>query len=168
MLGGPQPDRRHILGGVGACVAIGMVTAHRVLADDQISLPATAAAPASSPQYDSTLKRILGDATAVIDRVRVEIPDEVENGSIVPYRLEVDSPMSERDSIRRVHLLSMANPQALVATFVFSPLSAKAVVIGRMRLAKSQQVVALAETSDGSFLIGQKMVQVAVGGCGIE
>lgn len=164
---GLEPDRRHVLSGVGACAAIAMVTGHRVLADDGAS--SSARAPLEpSLQYQDALKRIVGPASPVEDRVTVDLPDEVENGSIVPYRLEVDSPMSERDSIRRVHLLSMANPQALVATFVFSPLSAKAVVIGRMRLAKSQQVVALAETSDGTFLIGQKMVQVAVGGCGIE
>jgi sulfur-oxidizing protein SoxY len=36
-----------------------------------------------------------------------------------------------------------------------------------MRLAKSQDVVAIAELSDGTFLIGMRAVAVKIGGCGI-
>jgi sulfur-oxidizing protein SoxY len=36
-----------------------------------------------------------------------------------------------------------------------------------MRLAKSQDVIAIAAMSDGSFLIGTRAVSVKIGGCGI-
>ena len=36
-----------------------------------------------------------------------------------------------------------------------------------MRLAKTQDVVAVAELSDGTFLIGTRTVDVKIGGCGM-
>ena len=86
--------------------------------------------------------------------VTVDLPEIAENGNIVPYKLDVESPMTEDDYVERLHLLSTANPQAAVATFHFTPLSGKATVTGRMRLAKTQDVVAVAETSTGKLLIG--------------
>ena len=74
--------------------------------------------------------------------------------------------MSPEDSIKTVHLLSTGNPQPLVAAFHFTALSGRAVVSGRMRLAHSQDVVALAERSDGKFLVAFRQVEVTIGGCG--
>jgi sulfur-oxidizing protein SoxY len=37
-----------------------------------------------------------------------------------------------------------------------------------MRLARTQDVVAIAEKSDGSFLIATRKVEVTIGGCGNE
>ena len=69
--------------------------------------------------------------------------------------------------MKAIHLLSTANPRAAVATFRFTLLSGKARVTSRMRLAKTQDVVAVAELSDGTFLMGTRKVDVKVGGCGI-
>ena len=76
--------------------------------------------------------------------------------------------MTEGDYVERLHLLSTANPQAAVATFHFTPLSGTAKLTGRMRLAKTQDVVAVAEMSTGKLLIGRRNVKVTIGGCGNE
>lgn len=126
-----------------------------------------------SPQYAEALQRILGGKEAKEEKVTVEIPEAVENGNIVPYKLDVQGATSPEfaegnETIERLYLLSTRNPQALVATFQFTPLSGKPAVSGRMRLAKSQDVVAVAATSAGNFLIGRRKVEVAIDGCGNE
>ena len=50
--------------------------------------------------------------------------------------------------------------------FRFSPLSGKATVAGRMRLARTQDVIGIAELSDGRFLTSKRNVKVTIGGCG--
>jgi sulfur-oxidizing protein SoxY len=85
----------------------------------------------------------------------------------VPLALAVASPMTAESHVKAIHLLSTANPRAAVATFRFTLLSGKARVTSRMRLAKTQDVVAIAELSDGTFLMGTRRVDVKVGGCGI-
>jgi sulfur-oxidizing protein SoxY len=81
--------------------------------------------------------------------------------------LGVDSPMTAESNVKAIHLLSTANPRAAVATFRFTTLSGKASVTSRMRLAKTQDVVAVAEMSDGTLLMTRRKVDVKVGGCGI-
>jgi sulfur-oxidizing protein SoxY len=121
-----------------------------------------------SPQFNTAIKEILGDWKAEEEGVTLDIPEIVENGNIVPYKIGVKSPMTEGDHVLRLHLLSTANPQASVATFHFTPQSGKAYVMGRMRLAKSQDVVALAITSGGQLLMARRNVKVTIGGCGNE
>jgi sulfur-oxidizing protein SoxY len=54
----------------------------------------------------------------------------------------------------------------LVATFHLTPASGKAAVSSRMRLAKTQDIYALAALSDGKVLLGKRTVKVTIGGCG--
>lgn len=91
-----------------------------------------------------------------------------ENGNVVPYKITAESPMTDTDYVRTLYLLSTANPQALVATFHLVPANGLAAVAGRMRLAKSQEVVALAELSDDTFLLTSRKIEVTIGGCGNE
>lgn len=126
------------------------------------------APPRPTPQFEEALRNVLGDRVPVNERLRVDIPDLVENGNIVPYTLAADSPMTEDDHITRMYLLSTQNPNALVAVFRFTKHSGKAAVTGRMRLAKSQEVVAIAETSNGTALRGTCNVEVKFGGCGVD
>ncbi|MGQ0673242.1 MAG: thiosulfate oxidation carrier protein SoxY [Hyphomicrobium sp.] len=147
--------RREVLLGTAAAVlgsALPMATA--------------AEAPASpSPAYEAAYKQLVGDAQPEAALISMELPEQAENGNIVPYKLSVESPMTPDDHIRKLHLLSTANPQPRVATFHFTPQSGKAEVTGRMRLAKTQDVVALAETSTGKLLTATVRVEVALGGC---
>jgi sulfur-oxidizing protein SoxY len=114
------------------------------------------------------LQSIVGDKKPLDERVIVDIPELAENGNIVPYKLDVESPMTAEDHITKLYLLSTQNPQAKVAVFSFTLASGKAAVTGRMRLAKTQDVVAIAETNKGEFLRGTRNVEVTIGGCGTE
>ena len=87
------------------------------------------------------------------------MPEIAENGNTVPFSISVDNPMTEKDYVKAIHVIATGNPQPGVATFRFTPLSGKAAVASRMRLPRSQDVVGLAELSDGRFLITRRAGQ---------
>ncbi len=124
---------------------------------------------AHSRQFEEALQAILNDAEpAVGEPLTLTLPELAENGNVVPYTIAVDSPMTDNDYVRTLHLLSTSNPQAVVATFHLIPATGKAMVSGRMRLAKTQDVVAIAEVSTGSLLVSVRKIEVTIGGCGNE
>lgn len=120
-----------------------------------------------SQDFRDDFKRIVGDAKPIDGKVSVDLPETADNGNFVPITIAVDSPMTEADHVKAIHILSSANPHAHVATFHLSPVNAVARVQSRMRLAKTQDVIVLAELSGGDVLISTTRVKVLIGGCGI-
>ena len=109
---------------------------------------------------------ILGERSAEQGRIVIDLPAIAENGNTVPLSVEVDSPMTEADHVKALHVMTERNPDPEVATFYFTPRSGRAIVATRIRLAESQTVHALAEMSDGSVYAAARAVEVTIGGCG--
>jgi sulfur-oxidizing protein SoxY len=151
-----QPTRRVFLAGAGAATLVAALLR-----------PAAAADAERSTQFNAALSALLAGASPQTGGIEMDIPSDIENGDYVPVALGVNSPMTADNHVKAIHLLSTLNPHAEVATFRFTLHSGKAKVTSRMRLAKSQEVVAIAELSDGTFLIATKTVSVKIGGCGI-
>ena len=84
----------------------------------------------------------------------------------MPIAFEIDSPMTESDYVKAVHIFAEKNPLPNVASFHFTLRSGKARASTRMRLAKTQNVVAVVEMSDGSVYMAKTEVKVTIGGCG--
>ena len=63
-------------------------------------------------------------------------------------------------------LLATGNPTPNAATFNFGPLAASQMAATRIRLAKTQEVMAIAKMQDGSFVQAKQDVKVTIGGCG--
>jgi sulfur-oxidizing protein SoxY len=118
------------------------------------------------PSWEEAVKNILGDAKPSEGKLVLDMPEIAENGNTVPFAIAVDSPMTDKEFVKAVHIVSTGNPQPGVATFHFTPQSGKAVAASRMRLARTQDVIALAELSDGKFLQAKRSVKVTIGGCG--
>jgi sulfur-oxidizing protein SoxY len=97
------------------------------------------------------LEPLLQGRVAQPQGLRLELPVLADNGSLVPARVVVDSPMTEQDHVTHIYLLSQRNPVTQMAVFHLGPWSGRAEVSARLRLAGSQLVVALARRSDGSF-----------------
>lgn len=116
--------------------------------------------------WQEAMKREIGDATPADGKVSVTLPEIAENGNTVPFSIVVDSPMTDKDHVKAVHVFATGNPRPDVATFLFSPASGKASVSSRMRLSKTQDVVAVAQMSDGKFYMARRTVKVTIGGCG--
>ena len=127
--------------------------------------PASAQDKPAPSEVDAAIKAIIGDAKPAAG-ITLDIPEIAENGNTVPYTMSVDSPMTDKDHVKALHILAGGNPQPGVASFFLSPASGRAFVSSRMRLARTQDIVAVAELSDGRFLINKKTVKVTIGGCG--
>jgi len=116
---------------------------------------------------DEEIKAFTGGADVMEDdMVSLTAPEIAENGNTVPIGVSVDSPMTADNYVKRVRILADGNPRAAVATMHFSPLSGSAEANTRMRLAKTQNIIAVAELSDGSFHMAKAAVKVTIGGCG--
>jgi sulfur-oxidizing protein SoxY len=118
------------------------------------------------PDLQSVVKTLVGDATPIGGRISLDLPDIAENGNTVPYSVRVESPMSDGDYVKAVHLLAPENPHPRISSFFFTPQSAKASISSRMRLAQSQEVVVYAEMSNGAIYTAKRSVKVTIGGCG--
>ncbi|MGL4395761.1 MAG: thiosulfate oxidation carrier protein SoxY [Hyphomicrobium sp.] len=139
-----------------------------------LALPRTIAALAEEPrsvavaptrQFDDALAELLAGATPAEGLITLEVPEVAENGNFVPLTVSVTSPMTDADYVKTIHILSSGNPVARVAAFHLSPINGTARVQSRMRLAKTQDVYAIAVLSNGSLAIGQALVKVTIGGC---
>ena len=114
-------------------------------------LKASPAAAVSATDTLDTVKRRWAAGKPITEgRVTLDIAPLVENGNAVPIRVSVDSPMTAADHVQEIIVFNEKNPQRDVVRFVFSPLSGRAQADARIRLATSQQLVALARLSDGS------------------
>jgi sulfur-oxidizing protein SoxY len=149
-------DRRTLLitGSAATALAAWLGTAGTALAQDKL------------PTWEETFKKITGDAKPVEGKVNVDMPEIAENGNTVPFTIKIDNPMTDANYVKALHVISTGNPNPGVATFKFSPSSGVATVSSRMRLGRTQDVVAVAELSNGSFLMGKRTVKVTIGGCG--
>jgi sulfur-oxidizing protein SoxY len=123
-------------------------------------------ASATTPHYADALAAFLDGREVIGSGIVLEAPEVAENGNMVGVSIEVESPMTADDHVRQAVLLSTRNPVAEVARFHFTPLSGRAFAATRIRLAESQEVVALAEMADGSLRRASRLVRVTVGGCG--
>ena len=149
-------DRRAMLVGAGASAAL--------LA--WLSGASGTAAQEKIPTWEEVVSRIVGEAKPVDGKLLIEMPEIAENGNTVPFTIAVESPMTETDYVKAIHIVSTGNPVANVATFRLTPLAGKASLSSRIRLAKTQDVILLAELSNGTFLMSRHTVKVTIGGCG--
>jgi sulfur-oxidizing protein SoxY len=79
--------------------------------------------------------------------------------------LDIDSPMTEADHVTQIRVFAPQNPIIEVASFRFAPQRTLPRVSTRIRLAKPQHVVAVAEMNDGNLLMTTTWVRVATNGC---
>jgi sulfur-oxidizing protein SoxY len=123
-------------------------------------------ARADAAGLSAEIKKLYGEKNAAEGRVKIDVPAIAENGLVVPINIEVDSPMSEKDYVKAVHVFADGNPLPGVVSFSFSPECGKASAATRMRLAQTQNIVAIAEMADGALFTSKAEVKVTIGGCG--
>jgi sulfur-oxidizing protein SoxY len=116
--------------------------------------------------YEEAIKKFTGGKTPVAGRVKLDLPEIAENGNTVPMSVSVESPMTPQSYVTQVLILADENPRPGVATFHFSPASGVAEANTRIRLAKTQNIIAVAKMNDGAFYTASKQVKVTIGGCG--
>ena len=117
-------------------------------------LPALARAAA-----DEAIATFTGGAEMGEGGITLTAPEIAENGNTVP--ISVEAPGAEE-----IVVFADGNPNPEVATFMFGPLAGSQMASTRIRLAETQDVIAIAKMPDGSFVQARQEVKVTIGGCG--
>lgn len=143
--------RRQLLAWAGSAVVLGF---------------GSRAAFADAAETKKAINEVVGDETLKEGRIDLTLPEIAENGSKVPMEVEVESPMTDSDHVKAVHVFAEGNPDPEVASFYFTPANGRAWASTRIRLAQTQDIVAVAEMSDGSMYSARQEVRVTIGGCG--
>jgi len=126
---------------------------------------AATVAAAQEADMAAAERAILSGRTPVATGIVFEMPPLSENGNAVDVAVRVDSPMTAQDHVRAIHILSEKNPVPRVVTFTLTPRAGRAEVATRIRLATSQRIVVLAETSAGVVHRAVREVIVVLGAC---
>ena len=132
--------RETIIAGLGAAAAT------------MLPIPALAS-------VEEAVVEFTGGADVSEGGITLNTPEIAENGNTVP--IEVSAPGASA-----VMILAAGNPRPDVATFNFGPLAASQTASTRIRLAGTQDVIAIAKMPDGSFMRTSNEVKVTIGGCG--
>jgi sulfur-oxidizing protein SoxY len=119
----------------------------------------------ASPAADAAIEAITKGAQVLRGRVKLDIPPIAENGFSVFTTVSADSPMTNADYVKAIHLVSEKNPVARIASFYFTPGIGEAKVSTNIRLSASQNVTAIAVMSDGSLWSDEKSVVVTIAAC---
>jgi sulfur-oxidizing protein SoxY len=141
--------RDALMAGAGALAASGLAASTARAAND----------------YADQIKAFTGGRTPVEGRMKLELPELAENGNTVPLSVAVDGPLGDGAHVQEILVVAPANPNARVIRFRFSPASVPEAST-RIRLAGTQDVIAVAKLSDGSFLSASRQIKVTIGGCG--
>lgn len=132
--------RETMLAGLGAAVAVAL------------PMPALAS-------VEDAVAAFTGGADTGSDGITLNTPEIAENGNTVPIEVSAPGAVS-------IMILAAGNPNPDVGTFNFGPLAGSQTASTRIRLAGTQDVVAIAKMADGSFVRAANEVKVTIGGCG--
>ena len=109
--------------------------------------------------------RLVGTARINKGKVKLGLPPLVENGNLVPLSVSVESPMTETDYVKAIHVFTDKNALPEVISFYLGPRAGRANVGTHARLADTETVVAIAQMSDGSFWSDSVDVIVTTAAC---
>ncbi|WP_304545658.1 thiosulfate oxidation carrier protein SoxY [Sulfurimonas microaerophilic] len=117
--------------------------------------------------YETALNAITnGKTPKKSNKVSLKVPEIAENGAVVPVTVNVESPMTENDYVKSIHVLNTKNGNSRCIDVNLTPANGKAMFSTRIKLGGTQDVVAVVELSNGEFLIASQNVKVTIGGCG--
>ena len=124
-----------------------------------VLLVSTPMSQANASIVDEHIVAFTGGADVTSGGIELDAPEIAENGNTVPINVTAPDAAS-------IMLLASANPVPAVATFHFGPLSGARSGSTRIRLIKTQDVLAIAKMEDGTFKSTKATVKVTIGGCG--
>jgi sulfur-oxidizing protein SoxY len=152
-------QRREFFKTLGAVAAVAAVTT------PTISLAASKGA--NDLSYDAAVKAITGGKTPKkSSKIKLKVPEIAENGAVVPVTVEVESPMTDADYVKAIHVFATKNANARAIDINLTPANGKAFFATRIKLGGTQDIATVIELSSGEFLTAAQNVKVTIGGCG--
>lgn len=137
------------------------LTRRHAIAIGASSLIATqfAAIPARAELVDDAIAAFTGGVEIIDGGIELIAPEIAENGNTVPVEVTAAG-------ATEIIIFATGNPSPDVATFKFGRLAGSHSASTRIRLASTQDVVALAKMEDGTIRRAVSQVKVTIGGCG--
>ncbi|WP_373003888.1 thiosulfate oxidation carrier protein SoxY [Sulfurimonas sp.] len=155
-------QRRDFFKKLGTVAAVAAVT-------PTLSFAADAKKP-SGPNdlsFKAAVDAVTGGKTPTVSsKIKLKVPEIAENGAVVPVTVEVDSPMTEADYVKAIHIFATKNANTRCIDVHLTPANGKAMFATRIKLGGTQEVATVVELSDGSFITASQSVKVTIGGCG--
>jgi sulfur-oxidizing protein SoxY len=146
---------------------LGLVAAASAVVTPSMVLAAEAPKGQNAMTIEAAIAAITGGKSVVVSpKVHLKAPEIAENGAVVPVTVEVDSPMTDDDYVKAIHIFATKNSNVRCADVMLTPANGAAMFASRVKLGTSQDVMALVETSKGEFLSASQNVKVTIGGCG--
>lgn len=156
-------ERRSFLkgfGAVSACVALVPTIASAADEAKKVTGP-------NEMSVESALSAITGGKPVTpSSKVSLSAPEIAENGAVVPVKVTVESPMTDKDYVKAIHVFGSKNNNSRCANVYLTPANGEAAFATRIKLGATQDVLAVAEMSNGTFLSAKQNVKVTIGGCG--
>jgi sulfur-oxidizing protein SoxY len=154
-MNGSDPDpasttRRRVLAGAVAAVALRAV-------------PLRAAA-AGLPEIPE-LTIMLAGRTPKHERLVLEVPRIAEDGNTVPAKITLPGPFAPDAPLVKLALFSERNPVRTIIALDYPVPVARVELETRIRLAGTQQLVALAMLADQTIYVAVAEVEVAASAC---
>ena len=128
-------------------------------------LAATGKAGATPEAVEDAIRKIAGGAQVQRGRVKLEAPALIENGNSVVLSVHVESPMTEADHVKAIHVFAPKNPLPNMISVHLTPRSGRAQFTTRVRVADTQTLMAVAQMSDGSVWTDRVDVVVTLAAC---
>lgn len=122
-------------------------------------------AGATPASMQAAIRNVTGEAKLNKGKVKLDVPALIENGNAVPLTVSCESPMTQEDHVKAIHVFTEKNPQPNVIGVHLGPRAGRASVSTRIRLADTQKIVAVAQMSDGSFWSDEVEVIVTLAAC---
>ncbi|MDA3907992.1 MAG: thiosulfate oxidation carrier protein SoxY [Sulfurimonas sp.] len=155
-------QRRDFFKKLGAAAAVAAVT-------PTISFAADAKKPSgpNNLSFKAAVDAVTGGKTPVVSsKIKLKVPEIAENGAVVPVTVEVESPMTEADYVKAIHIFATENANTRCIDVHLTPANGKAMFATRIKLGGTQEVATVVELSDGTFITASQSVKVTIGGCG--
>lgn len=112
------------------------------------------------------MEEMMAAGPGTADWLQLDAPEEAENANAVRVSVAVAPPAELGIRCEEVLLVVERNPRPAACHMSFSASAVPDFTVN-IRLAESQDVVALARMSDGSVVMARKPVTLTAGGCGL-
>lgn len=149
--------RRQFLAAAGGLAAAAGLPSHAIAQGRDLR--------GTAKDMQAAINKVTGGAPVTKGRVKLDLPPLVDNGNTVAVSVTVESPMTEANHVKAIHIFSERNPEPVIMDFRLGPRSGRASVATRVRLADTQTVIAIAQMSDGTFWSDSRPTVVTIAAC---